>query len=539
MSKPWYEVLGIAENASKTKIKSAHREQVKKWHPDVNPNNLTEATKRTQEINRAYDEALKSSRLKQTGDDQQTDEQKRRKQEEKYKQNEAARRAAEEEKHKHFKDIFHVAKDGTIENVRYCVEKRGFANKQNDYGNTPLFFAAGYNPNIEVVEYLVSRWGGVNTKNNRGMTPLHLAALKNSNVKVLKYLVSKNADFNAKDNKGKIPLDYADTEEKQRFLRAVEAARRKREAERQAAREAWSKTNTIFVVAAKGTTEDLRYFLEVKKVHVNARDQYGKTALHWAAEYNCVSVLQYLVSQGTDVNAKSNQGWTPLIYARNEENIHFLRASERDSRQAAEETRRKQEAKRKHDRDETIRKAGKVNPGYRSDHPHVFSAAKTGTVVDLHYFLEQCIDVNSTDEHGDTLLHLAAMYGNESVVEYLIDRKANINAVNMNGKTPLDIVVSSNMLQILWKAGGKSGQYVKTKRKTATETRRKREETEHSPLKRAVERARRKRNEAERQTTAKEATHTKAKNSSKEPLKGGLEGDAGQSAGGEKFGLRW
>lgn len=56
-----YEVLGIKEGASIEEIKTAYKEQVKKYHPDLHQNNpLYElAEEKLQEINEAYDYLLK------------------------------------------------------------------------------------------------------------------------------------------------------------------------------------------------------------------------------------------------------------------------------------------------------------------------------------------------------------------------------------------------------------------------------------------------------------------------------------------------
>lgn len=50
-----YEILGIRKTASTDEIKSAYKQLVKKYHPDVYPGDKTFAQKKTQEINEAYD----------------------------------------------------------------------------------------------------------------------------------------------------------------------------------------------------------------------------------------------------------------------------------------------------------------------------------------------------------------------------------------------------------------------------------------------------------------------------------------------------
>ena len=48
----YYSVLGVQENASQSEIKSAYRNLMRKWHPDVNRSR--DATQRTEGVNEAY-----------------------------------------------------------------------------------------------------------------------------------------------------------------------------------------------------------------------------------------------------------------------------------------------------------------------------------------------------------------------------------------------------------------------------------------------------------------------------------------------------
>ena len=49
-----YDELGVSPNASESELKKAYRKLSVKWHPDKNPNNKEEATKKFQEISEAY-----------------------------------------------------------------------------------------------------------------------------------------------------------------------------------------------------------------------------------------------------------------------------------------------------------------------------------------------------------------------------------------------------------------------------------------------------------------------------------------------------
>lgn len=67
----------------------------------------------------------------------------------------------------------------------------------------------------------------------------------------------------------------------------------------------------IWVAAADNQADKVKQFLG-NGTNVNAKDENGYTPLHAASEYGRLELIEYLVEQGADVNIRDNDGDTPL-----------------------------------------------------------------------------------------------------------------------------------------------------------------------------------------------------------------------------------
>ncbi|KAJ6157229.1 hypothetical protein N7497_006114 [Penicillium chrysogenum] len=66
--------------------------------------------------------------------------------------------------------------------------------------------------------------------------------------------------------------------------------------------------------AAMGNGTDLFIYLLQSKPDVDSPDQWGRTALSWAAEYGLLAVVKVLLEQGANVNASDYEGGAPLTW---------------------------------------------------------------------------------------------------------------------------------------------------------------------------------------------------------------------------------
>ena len=285
-------------------------------------------------------------------------------------------------------DIFEAAEKGTVNDVKRFLDQGVDVNTKNPAVNTPLerstplHLAAWRNADVEVTKYLVSKGADVNAKDRFGYTPLYRAADAGS-LDVVKYLVTvKNIDLNVKANTRQTALDAARTEEKKAIIRAAggtsgkdifEASSKGTVNEVQYFLDqgidvnskdgnndtplhlaAWQNSDvevTKYLVSkgadvnAKGSMVGMTPLLNAARFNrnvdvvkhlvsqgadVNAKSgSSGNTPLHWSALVNPnPEVLKYLVTvRGVDVNAKNNQGQTPLDVASTEEKKAILRAA--------------------------------------------------------------------------------------------------------------------------------------------------------------------------------------------------------------------
>ena len=101
------------------------------------------------------------------------------------------------------KDIGGAAEKGDIKAVQQFIAAGSDVNAKNDYGVTPLHYAAiGHK---EIAELLISKGADVNAKDNWGRTPLIYAGVK-GHKEIVELLLANGANVNAKNDDGVAPL---------------------------------------------------------------------------------------------------------------------------------------------------------------------------------------------------------------------------------------------------------------------------------------------------------------------------------------------
>jgi len=244
-------------------------------------------------------------------------------------------------------------------------------------GMAPLHYIAreGY---MGYLTFMLENFANVNIKNASGATPLHEAA-RSGNIAAMEALLNAGADINSQDAKGNTALHIASPSET-----ALSAAR---------------------LLLSRG-------------LNPNLKDEHGDSPLHVAIILNRPeNVIQALLSAGADVTARNLDGKTPLFLAVEKERIQYI-------------------------------------PALLADRSDIFAVDNDGITP-----FERAFSINSSlvlsmitndsvlqnDSEGNTLLHITVRNGGDPlIINSILARRGYINARNKAGDTSLTIAVRQN-----------------------------------------------------------------------------------------------
>jgi ankyrin repeat protein len=166
----------------------------------------------------------------------------------------------------------------------------------------------------------------------------------------------------------------------------------------------------------------IRHFLD-RNCNVYGKDVDGWTALHFYAAHNGpVEDIESLLSKGALINQVTHDdGWTPLHLAVNNDNFNIVEV--------------------------LITNGADVNAKDLDDWTPLQIAAQNG-YVDITDILSECHD-DEKDSNGQTAPHLAACDGHANVIQVLIKSRASVNLIDHLQQTALLLAVQEGHLEAM------------------------------------------------------------------------------------------
>jgi uncharacterized protein len=271
-----------------------------------------------------------------------------------------------------------ISRSGIPENGSQSPTQGGF---------TPLLYAAR-DGRIDMVQSLVAKNADLELAEANGITPLQMA-IANENIALARYLLERGANPNSKDAYGRTPLWLAVE------VRNVEIGPSGIE-----------HTNGVDRAAALELIRDL-----IKRgANVNARTTdwpptrrhlmrlgdlswvnfIGQTPFLRAAFSGDVATMKLLLENGADPKIETEQGTTPLMAAAG---INWVVAQS-------------------------------------------YTESEEASLEAVKLCLELGADVNHANSMGLTALHGAANRGSDSIIQFLADHGAKLDAKDKEGRTP-------------------------------------------------------------------------------------------------------
>lgn len=176
--------------------------------------------------------------------------------------------------------------------------------------------------------------------------------------------------------------------------------------------------------ALDGDLEKIKSLLE-NSIDINALDENGFSALHFAVQENHIQVVKYLLEKGASVDSSSLEdpgefsGWTPLHLAclfgyleivklllENGADVNFTTAQ------------------------------GEIEGGEAKGWTALHCACAKNHIEIVKLLLEKNARLNLTDNDNRTPLHIAYIFGHQNIMKILIEKGALLKIKDKFGNIP-------------------------------------------------------------------------------------------------------
>ncbi|KAF7555470.1 hypothetical protein G7Z17_g2155 [Cylindrodendrum hubeiense] len=198
-----------------------------------------------------------------------------------------------------------------------------------------------------------------------------------------------------------------------------------------------------------------------KSINLDAKTQYGETAMHWAIQYGCTDILYALIQRGADINETDKNGKTALHMAVAREKIHLVKilleskSIHLNILDSKNWTPLRIAAHKGHEAIVQLLVDREANLDIRDQDQGwaaVRDAALQGHCQMVKFLIRRgaACEVHARNRHPWSVLCWAASQGHESIVRLLIEKETNLNVTTEDGKSALRCAMEYDHGKVVW-----------------------------------------------------------------------------------------
>ncbi|MBK8395912.1 MAG: ankyrin repeat domain-containing protein [Leptospiraceae bacterium] len=322
-------------------------------------------------------------------------------------------------------------KTDVFESVKFLVENGGDLNEKSPTGFTPLLYSM-HNNHIPLIQYLISQNASLADVDSNGDTCLILAS-RIGNLKLAQFFLEKKADTNLKNYSGETALHASSKTGQLEIVKTLLNLGADIDSED-------NNKFTPLLVAARAGHESVVKLLLSSGANINHKEERNYSALMLAAENGHLTTVKILTEAGADKTIKSTYypyGDVIAIAKKKSQTkvVEYLESTNLNSLN-------KSNSLSKTDLNDLLKVFSLLNEQIKGRNKDGFTAlhwACKNENLELVKFVILPENLNQKDKQGFTPLHYSIKSGNLEITKFLIEKGADKNTKNNNGKTPIDI----------------------------------------------------------------------------------------------------
>ncbi|XP_061831234.1 E3 ubiquitin-protein ligase MIB2 isoform X1 [Nerophis lumbriciformis] len=324
-----------------------------------------------------------------------------------------------------------AAHQGHMEVVKALLQANGSIEVKDEDGDTALHYTA-FGNQAEIARLLLSKGANVNLLNNSMCTSLHIAVNKGF-TDVVRVLIEHSADVNLQDSYGDTPLHDAIAKDFRNIIEILVAV-----PNIDFTHQNHRGFNLLHHAALKGNKLATEKILGRARQLVDVKKEDGFSALHLASLNNHQEVAEILIKEGRcDINIRNNRNQTPLQLAVTQGHtnlVQLLVAEGADVNMEDEDGDTAMHVALQRPQLANVMLSPPVGSSSSSTEESDEGCASTSLYCRL----------NASGLLGTTELSVGA-----AIACFLAQEGADISYANHKGKSPLDLVADSAMLQLI------------------------------------------------------------------------------------------